>query len=210
VKGEVAGFGQSLQGAVAPAQVGYAHREPSAGGDEVQVTLEHCGRIVEVLDEADRDHELVGAGMGLEEVRLTHISLHPGRGQVLAREASALRAVLDTGHGRAEALGIEDQPLRRRAADLQHTFPPTRRRVSGERSRERAVERQRHVRAAGQRHIGPVVLVLPERPLHDVHGRAVHLLSLPVQIASISLASTANAGPVRDTELHDRCRENAS
>lgn len=173
VQREVPRVHPSLRGAKDPAKVGNADNEHSPGPDERKVSCERLHRIVEVLDESKREHEIRRARLDCEEVAVHYFPFDTSFCEVATSQGRPELGVFDTCRPSTEALGVEEKPFAGCATDLQHVCPGSYRRVSGKRLREDALERHRRIGAT--RKLGTAqVFLLPEELIGEVGGRGFH------------------------------------
>ena len=82
VQREVPRVGPSLDGAESSAKIGNADNQRSPGAEERKVSFERFHRIVEVLDESEREHEIRRARRDREEVAVHHFAFDTDFGEV--------------------------------------------------------------------------------------------------------------------------------
>ena len=161
---QILGIRERLNEAVQSTEIGNAECQLSARRGELEMSREDPRHIAEMLDEPDREHQLVGPRIDREEIGVMDRSCHPAAPQILTRQQRPLLAVLDPLYVRPKPLGVEDQPLRRRASDLNDAVGRAHRGADFQGSGQGTVERLRQVNtvrvltAVGT----PVILLFPE------------------------------------------------
>jgi hypothetical protein len=170
VEREIGRVGPALEQPVEATEVGHAEHQPALRRHEGHMAGEHVLKLGEVLDEPEREDEIVLARLEGEEVGVMDRALNAAGVEVRLGEGGALLRVLHTLDAHAVALAEMHEPLGRRAADLDHAVARAWRGPALEGRHQDPIEVQRRIRAQRRARPGPDVLLVPEARVDQSSG----------------------------------------